>query len=70
MPRRGGGLGLIVGGEASEVDRDGVSALTSPEVYLLLVESSGWTSDQYEVWLTKMLEYAVPRSSSEGRTPR
>jgi hypothetical protein len=37
-------------------------------VYLLLVESSGWTSDQYEVWLTEMLEHAVPRSSSERGT--
>jgi AcrR family transcriptional regulator len=61
-------IALIVGGEVSEVDRDGVSALTSPEVYLLLTESSGWTSDQYEAWLTEMLEHAVPRSSSEGGT--
>jgi hypothetical protein len=61
-------IALIVGGEVSEVDRDGVSALASPEVYLLLVESSGWTSDQYEAWLTEMLEHAVPRSSSEGGT--
>ena len=33
---------LVVGGEVGEADRDGVWALTSPEVFLLLVESSGW----------------------------
>ena len=61
---------LIVGGEVGEADRDGVWALTSPEVYLLLVESSGWTVDQYEAWMSEMLERAVPRSSSEGRARR
>ena len=63
-------IALAVGAEPSAVDRDGVWALTSPEVYLLLVETSGWTSDQYQAWMTKMLERAVPRSSSDGRTLR
>src|SRR5512141_1974417 len=61
---------LIVGGEVSAADRDGVWALTSPEVYLLLVESSGWTADQYQAWMTEMLERALPRSSSGGRALR
>ena len=61
---------LIVGGEVGETDRDGVWALTSPEVYLLLVEVSGWTADRYEAWMSEMLRRAVPRSSSDGREPR
>ena len=60
-------LELIVGGEVGEADRDGVWALTSPEVYLLLVESSGWTVDQYEAWMSEMLERVVPRSPSTGK---
>jgi AcrR family transcriptional regulator len=61
---------LIVGGEVGETARDGVWALTSPEVYLLLVEVSGWTVDRYEAWMNEMLGRAVPRSSTEGRAPR
>jgi hypothetical protein len=61
-------IALITGGAAGEAERDGVWALTSPEVYLLLVESSGWTADQYQAWMAEMLERAVPRSSSEGST--
>lgn len=62
-------LELITGGEVGETDRDGVWALTSPEVYLLLVESSCWTVDRYEAWVSEMLERAAPRSKRE-RTVR
>ena len=58
---------LIAGGEVDETDRDGLWALTSPEVYLLLVESSGWTVDRYEVWMCELLGRVVPRSPSTGR---
>jgi AcrR family transcriptional regulator len=61
---------LIIGGGVGETDRDGVWALTSPEIYLLLVESSGWTVDRYEAWMSEMLERAVPRSPSDGRPRR
>jgi AcrR family transcriptional regulator len=61
---------LIVGGEVSATDRDGLWALTSPEVYLLLVEVSDWTVDQYEAWMNEMLQRAVPRSSAEERATR
>ena len=37
-------------------------AIASPEVYLLLVEESGWTPEQYEAWVTETLERVVPRS--------
>jgi AcrR family transcriptional regulator len=61
---------LIVGGEVGETDRDGVWALTSPEVYLLLVEVSGWSVDRYEAWMSEMLRRVVPRAASEGRVLR
>jgi AcrR family transcriptional regulator len=60
---------LIVGAEVSDADRDTIWALTSPEIYLLLVDSSGWTADRYQAWMTEMLERTLPRSSNE-RTPR
>lgn len=63
-------LELIIGGEVDDTDRDGVWALTSPEVYLLLVETSGWSVDRYEAWMSDMLERAVPGSPSEGKIRR
>ena len=63
-------VALVVDGEVGAADRDGVWALTSPEVYLLLVESSGWASEQYQAWMAEMLEHAVPRSSNKERTTR
>lgn len=32
----------------------------SPEVYLLLVEGSGWSPDQYQRWLSDTLERILP----------
>ena len=43
-------------------ERDGVWAIASPEVYLLLVEESGWTPEQYEAWIAATLERVIPRS--------
>lgn len=53
---------LIMGRAPTVIERDGLWAITSPEVYLLLVEESGWTLDQYEGWVAEMLERVVPRS--------
>ena len=53
---------LVVGRAPTAVERDGCWALISPEVYLLLVEESGWTPDKYEEWLADVLERVVPRS--------
>jgi AcrR family transcriptional regulator len=61
---------LIMGRAATVTERDGLWALTSPEIYLLLVEESGWTTEQYEAWIAKSLARLVPRSTSEGRGPR
>jgi AcrR family transcriptional regulator len=62
------GAALIMGREPTSTERDGLWALTSPEVYLLLVQESGWTSDQYQAWMTTILERVVPRATSRGRS--
>jgi hypothetical protein len=53
---------LILGRPPTAVERDGVWAIASPEVYLLLVEESGWTPGQYEAWIANTLERVIPRS--------
>jgi hypothetical protein len=53
---------LIMGRAPTPPERDGFWAITSPEVYLLLVEQSGWTDEQYEAWLAATLERLVPRT--------
>ena len=40
----------------------GAWAILSPEVYLLLVEESGWSLDQYETWMSTTLASVLPRS--------
>jgi AcrR family transcriptional regulator len=55
-------LELIVGRRPTATERDGAWAIVSPEVYLLLVEESGWTTEQYESWMATTLERVIPRS--------
>lgn len=56
------GLELILGRPPTAAERDGVWAIVSPEVYLLLVEESGWAPRQYEAWIAATLDRVVPRS--------
>lgn len=55
-------LELVIGRAPTAAERDGVWALASPELYLLLVAESGWTPEQYEVWIAATLERILPRS--------
>ncbi len=55
-------LELIVSRPPTAVERDGVWAIVSPEVYLLLVEESGWAPEQFEAWVAATLERVIPRS--------
>lgn len=55
-------LELMIGRPPTPGERDGVWAITSPEVYILLVEESGWTPEQYEAWIAEVFERVVPRS--------
>jgi AcrR family transcriptional regulator len=61
---------MVIEGPADDAVRDGVWAITSPEVYLLLVETSGWTPEQYEAWLVATLLRLLPARSEEGRNSR
>ena len=54
-------FGLIVGRKPTTAERDGIWAMVSPELYLLLVEESDWTPDQYEGWVAETLERVIPR---------
>lgn len=55
-------LELISARSPQPADVDGVWAIVSPEVYLLLVEGSDWTPEQYEAWVAATLERVIPRS--------
>jgi AcrR family transcriptional regulator len=57
-----GGATLIMGRRATAAERDGLWAITSPDLYLLLIEESGWTAARYETWMADTLERVVPRS--------
>ncbi len=56
------GLALILGRSPAAGERDGAWAVLSPEVYLLLVEESGWSIDRYREWVSDMLASVLPRS--------
>ncbi|HEX4867469.1 MAG TPA: hypothetical protein VFV32_07565 [Acidimicrobiales bacterium] len=56
------GLELILDRPPTAPERDGVWAVVSPEVYLLAVEESGWSPEQYEAWAAATLEVVIPRA--------
>lgn len=61
------GLELVTGRRLDQALVDGLQAIGSPEVYLLLVESSGWSTQKYEEWLAdtmaRLLEH-LPEEKS------
>lgn len=61
------GIALIMGRGPTPDERDGVWALMSPEVYLLLVEESGWSPGHYEAWMAQTLGRAIPRPRTNRR---
>jgi AcrR family transcriptional regulator len=54
------GVELVIGRRPTAAERDGVWALLTPEVFLLLVEDSGWTPERYESWLAETLGCVIP----------
>ena len=56
------GAALVMGREPTPKERDGLWAVLSPEVYLLLVDESGWAVNDYERWVAETLERVIPRS--------
>jgi AcrR family transcriptional regulator len=53
---------LILGRPPTPSERDSVWVIASPEVYLLLVEESGWTPEAYEAWVADTMARVIPRS--------
>jgi len=56
------GAAAVMGRKPTRRERDGLWALLSVEVYLLLVEQSGWNVTQYRTWVAEMLEREIPKS--------
>ena len=56
------GAAAVMGRRPTRLERDGLWALLSIEVYLLLVEESGWSIKQYRAWVAEMLEREIPIS--------
>jgi AcrR family transcriptional regulator len=56
----GAGVELVLEREPTAAERDGIWAMVSPELYLLLVEESDWTPEQYEAWMAETLERVLP----------
>lgn len=58
----GSGVALILGRPPAGDELDGVWAVASPEVYLLLVEESGWSPERYQRWMAETLGRILPRT--------
>ena len=56
------GLTLLLGRAPTPTETDEVWALLSPELYLLLVATAGWTPDAYEAWMATLLDRTLPRT--------
>ncbi len=56
------GAAAVMGRKPTRRERDSLWALLSVEVYLLLVEESGWPIKQYREWAAEMLEREIPNS--------
>jgi AcrR family transcriptional regulator len=49
-------LTLVAGRAVSDTAADGIWAVTSMEVYALLIQHAGWSPDRYEQWMAETIE--------------
>jgi AcrR family transcriptional regulator len=56
--------GMLRPGLSVEEGRDGLWALCSVAVWDMLVETRGWSVEQYQAWLTEMLQGLLLREAS------
>jgi AcrR family transcriptional regulator len=56
------GLALILGRHPTADERDGAWAILSPEIYLLLVQETGWSLDRYRRWISETFARVLPRA--------
>jgi AcrR family transcriptional regulator len=58
-------ISLITSRAATTKERDGVWAVLSVEVYQLLTELSGWTPQQYQTWVTALIDRLIDQAPQE-----
>jgi AcrR family transcriptional regulator len=56
------GAAAVLGRRPTKRERDSLWVLASVEVFLLLVEESGWSIRQYQSWVAQMLDREIPSS--------
>lgn len=54
------GAALVAGRPITPVERDGLWAVLAVEVFHLLTDLSGWTTDQYETWTAEVILRLLP----------
>jgi AcrR family transcriptional regulator len=62
------GAALVVGRALTLEEYDGLWAVASAEVYQLLTELRGWTSQQYETWLAVVIDRLLRTPGSANVT--
>ena len=60
------GLGLVAGRALSDTAADGVWAVTSMEVYDLLIRHAGWSPERYEQWMAETIANLLRPTRREG----
>jgi AcrR family transcriptional regulator len=55
------GAALVMGRRPVASETDALWAILSVEVYLLLVEVTGWSPRAYEAWVAETLDHLVPQ---------
>jgi AcrR family transcriptional regulator len=64
---------LVAGRGVTETERDGLWALVGVDVYQLLTEHAGWSSERYEAWIAdtiiRMLAPTEGDQDDDGRNP-
>jgi len=63
-------LALMAGGDLDPDDADGLWAVSSDEVYRLLVGHAGWTHERYESWLARVCTRLLDRGDDHTEGPR
>lgn len=62
-----GGGALVAGRPLTRQERDGLWAITGPDIYHSLTARSGWTVTQYQDWLTDVfIRLLSPAAHGEG----
>jgi AcrR family transcriptional regulator len=58
------GIRMVLGRRPRQDVVDGIWALGSSDVYLLLTETAGWSTEKYRTWLVERIEQLLPEEKS------